>query len=95
VLSEKIDALKQERKCRRPVGDRPAAFPFLISDPASPRVPKLGLDNYEWAYGYSKRFGIVHVDYPAQRRTCKQSAHWYRDFIAANPHGPRPVASHT
>jgi beta-glucosidase len=49
------------------------------------------LDNYEWAYGYSKRFGIVHVDYPTQRRTWKASAHWYRDQIATNPHGPVPL----
>jgi beta-glucosidase len=35
------------------------------------------LDNFEWADGYSKRFGIVHVDYATQRRTLKDSAHWY------------------
>jgi beta-glucosidase len=35
------------------------------------------LDNFEWAYGYGKRFGIVHVDYETQRRTPKSSAHWY------------------
>ena len=40
------------------------------------------LDNYEWAHGYSKRFGLVHVDYATQRRTPKQSALWYRDVIA-------------
>ncbi|MFD7628390.1 GH1 family beta-glucosidase [Streptomyces sp. NPDC059851] len=40
------------------------------------------LDNFEWAYGYSKRFGIVHVDFPTQRRTFKDSAHWYADVIA-------------
>ncbi|MEU2389503.1 GH1 family beta-glucosidase [Streptomyces sp. NPDC007369] len=40
------------------------------------------LDNFEWAYGYSKRFGIVHVDFPTQRRTFKSSAHWYADVIA-------------
>jgi beta-glucosidase len=39
------------------------------------------LDNFEWAYGYSKRFGIVHVDYTTQRRTLKDSAYWYRDVI--------------
>ncbi|NXY99536.1 family 1 glycosylhydrolase, partial [Streptomyces sp. BR123] len=39
------------------------------------------LDNFEWAYGYSKRFGIVHVDFPTQRRTFKSSAHWYADVI--------------
>lgn len=39
------------------------------------------LDNFEWASGYEKRFGIVHVDYDTQRRTPKDSALWYRDFI--------------
>ncbi|HEV3171482.1 MAG TPA: GH1 family beta-glucosidase [Actinocrinis sp.] len=39
------------------------------------------LDNFEWAYGYDKRFGIVRVDYPTQQRTPKQSAYWYRDTI--------------
>ena len=41
------------------------------------------MDNFEWASGYSKRFGIVYVDYPTQRRIPKQSAYWYRDVIAA------------
>lgn len=40
------------------------------------------LDNFEWAYGYSKRFGIVHVDFATQRRTFKDSARWYGDVIA-------------
>jgi beta-glucosidase len=39
------------------------------------------LDNFEWASGYEKRFGIVHVDYATQRRTMKDSAHWYRGFL--------------
>jgi beta-glucosidase len=39
------------------------------------------LDNFEWAYGYDKRFGIVRVDYNTQQRIPKQSAHWYRDTI--------------
>jgi beta-glucosidase len=42
------------------------------------------LDNYEWAEGYSQRFGIVHVDYATQKRTLKDSAFWYRDLIAQN-----------
>jgi beta-glucosidase len=46
------------------------------------------LDNYEWAYGYSKRFGIVHVDYATQERTWKDSARWYRDQITELPDGP-------
>ncbi|MCW6005220.1 beta-glucosidase [Micromonospora sp. CPCC 205371] len=42
------------------------------------------LDNFEWAEGYAKRFGIVHVDYQTQVRTLKESAHWYRSVIARN-----------
>jgi beta-glucosidase len=40
------------------------------------------VDNFEWAYGYSKRFGIVHVDYTTQQRTPKDSAYFFRDVIA-------------
>jgi beta-glucosidase len=39
------------------------------------------LDNFEWAFGYEKRFGIVRVDYDTQIRTPKQSALWFRDTI--------------
>ncbi|MFF2078241.1 GH1 family beta-glucosidase [Kitasatospora sp. NPDC058162] len=39
------------------------------------------LDNFEWAYGYDKRFGIVHVDYDTLVRTPKSSAHWYAGVI--------------
>jgi beta-glucosidase len=39
------------------------------------------LDNFEWEHGYSKRFGLVYVDYSTQRRVPKRSALWYRDFI--------------
>jgi len=39
------------------------------------------LDNFEWAEGYSKRFGIVYIDYPTQRRIVKESGRWYADFI--------------
>jgi beta-glucosidase len=42
------------------------------------------LDNYEWAEGYSQRFGIIHVDYASQKRTLKDSALWYKDIIARN-----------
>ena len=41
------------------------------------------LDNFEWALGYSKRFGIVFVDYETLERVPKASYRWYRDFIAA------------
>ncbi|MBR7826008.1 family 1 glycosylhydrolase [Actinospica sp. MGRD01-02] len=42
------------------------------------------LDNFEWAYGYSKRFGLVHVDYATQRRTPKASLGWYARFAREN-----------
>ncbi|NLY90028.1 MAG: family 1 glycosylhydrolase, partial [Firmicutes bacterium] len=40
------------------------------------------LDNFEWAYGYSKRFGLVYVDYTTQKRIIKNSGYWYRDQIS-------------
>jgi beta-glucosidase len=42
------------------------------------------LDNFEWAYGYDKRFGLVYVDYATQRRIPKDSARWYSDVIRRN-----------
>jgi beta-glucosidase len=42
------------------------------------------LDNFEWAYGYSQRFGITYVDYPTQQRIIKNSGRWYARAIAAN-----------
>jgi beta-glucosidase len=39
------------------------------------------MDNFEWGFGYSKRFGIVHVDYETQARTLKASALWYQDLL--------------
>ena len=41
------------------------------------------MDNFEWAFGYSRRFGIVHVDYDTQVRTVKRSGAWFRDFLGA------------
>jgi beta-glucosidase len=40
------------------------------------------LDNFEWAWGYWKRFGLVYVDYPTLERIPKDSFHWYRELIA-------------
>ena len=42
------------------------------------------LDNFEWAHGYAKRFGLVRVDYDTLARAEKASAHWYREVIARN-----------
>ncbi len=39
------------------------------------------LDNFEWSWGYSKRFGLIHVDFATQTRTLKESAHWLRDAL--------------
>ena len=47
------------------------------------------LDNFEWSFGYSKRFGIVYVDFPSSARVPKASARWYGDLIRAG--GPAAV----
>ncbi|MFF7033284.1 GH1 family beta-glucosidase [Streptomyces griseus] len=49
------------------------------------------MDNFEWGYGYAKRFGAVHIDYATQRRTPKSSAHWYGEVIAR--HALPPAAA--
>ena len=41
------------------------------------------LDNFEWAAGFAKRFGLVHVDYETQTRVPKASFDWYRDLLAS------------
>ena len=42
------------------------------------------MDNFEWAYGYSKRFGLVRVDYDTQQRTVKASGRRYAEIVAAH-----------
>ena len=39
------------------------------------------LDNFEWAFGYKERFGLIHVDYETQKRTPKASYHMFRRFL--------------
>lgn len=41
------------------------------------------MDNFEWAEGYAKRFGLIYIDYATQKRTLKDSAQWYRGWIAS------------
>jgi beta-glucosidase len=48
------------------------------------------LDNYEWAEGYTQRFGVVWVDYETQQRIPKESAHWYRELIRTRLLPPLP-----
>ncbi|GAB7105681.1 GH1 family beta-glucosidase [Streptomyces phaeofaciens JCM 4814] len=50
------------------------------------------LDNFEWAYGYDKRFGLVHVDYRTQARTIKGSGHHYADIVRRHREGVRKAA---
>jgi beta-glucosidase len=45
------------------------------------------LDNFEWGHGYSKRFGVVYVDFPTQRRILKESGRWYATFVTAQRQG--------
>ena len=44
------------------------------------------MDNFEWSEGYAKRFGLVYVDYPTQRRVIKESGRWYAAFLNAFRH---------
>lgn len=67
-----------------------AAHIAAAADAADRGVPLRGyfvwslLDNFEWAHGYSRRFGIVHVDYATQQRTPKDSAFWYSALLQAH-----------
>ncbi len=58
-------------------------------------VPVIGylvwslMDNFEWAYGYRMRFGLIHVDFDSLKRTVKDSGEWYRRVIAKNGFAPK------
>ena len=71
-----------------------------VGDAMAQGVPMAGymvwslMDNFEWASGYAKRFGIVHVDYATGTRTPKDSYLWYRDFLRLQrAHRVSPVPS--
>jgi beta-glucosidase len=51
------------------------------------------LDNFEWSLGYSKRFGLVYIDYPTLERVPKDSFYWYRDLIGSGRMQRRSVAA--
>jgi beta-glucosidase len=46
------------------------------------------MDNFEWAFGYRMRFGLVYVDHASQKRTIKASGHWYKKVIQNNGFDP-------
>lgn len=64
-----------------------------LAKAVSEGVPVIGymywsiMDNFEWAEGYDKRFGLVYVDYRTQKRTRKDSSYWYEQIIADNGEG--------
>ncbi len=72
-----------------------------VGDALAQGVPMAGymvwslMDNFEWASGYAKRFGIVHVDYATLTRTPKDSYLWYRDFLAAHKEQRQPIEVHS
>ena len=45
------------------------------------------MDNFEWIFGFEKRFGLYHVDFETQKRTAKLSAAFYREVVAKNAIG--------
>lgn len=83
------DRLEGGRVHDRERSDYIAAHIGAVGDALAAGVPMAGymvwslLDNFEWASGYAKRFGIVHVDYATLARTPKESYLWYRDFLQA------------
>ncbi len=87
------DALAPDGGCHDPERTAYLHAHFLAAHDAIRDGVRLGgyyvwslMDNFEWAYGYTKRFGIIHVDYATQARTPKDSAIWYAGVIRA--HGP-------
>lgn len=82
------DHLEQGRVSDPQRTDYIATHIGAVSEALAHGVPMAGymvwslMDNFEWAFGYTKRFGIIHVDYATQLRTPKDSYHWYRQFLS-------------
>ncbi|MDQ3937094.1 MAG: GH1 family beta-glucosidase [Chloroflexota bacterium] len=83
------DAIGHDGKIRDPARESYLARHIAAAaDALDAGVPLTGyyvwslLDNFEWSYGYSKRFGLVHVDFATQHRTVKQSGRWYQALLA-------------
>ena len=64
------------------VTENGAAYPDTVDPDGQVLHAWSLLDNYEWSLGYSRRFGLVHVDFDTQRRTPKDSARWYQRLTA-------------
>ncbi|HET7226962.1 MAG TPA: GH1 family beta-glucosidase [Candidatus Eisenbacteria bacterium] len=96
LVTENGAAMPDPPRIDAPVLDDPRRVDYLrshvaaVADAIASGVDLRGyfvwslLDNFEWAEGFSKRFGIVHVDFDTQQRTLKRSAEWYRELIATN-----------
>jgi beta-glucosidase len=86
AYSDTVDADGQVRDGRR--ASYLARHLTATADALAAGVPVRGyfvwslIDNFEWSYGYSKRFGLVHVDFATQARTVKQSGRWYQELLA-------------
>jgi len=88
AFSEKLD---KEAKVKDPRRINYLKGHFSFAHKAIEEGVKLGgyfvwslMDNFEWTYGHSKRFGLIYVDYPTQKRIFKESAYWYKKVIEGN-----------
>lgn len=67
-----------------------ARYVSSLMKAADEGIPILGylywsvMDNFEWAHGYDKRFGLIYVDYTTQKRTIKESGYWFKKLIDSN-----------